>query len=81
MDWKAWGLNPSADKIIIFLKTSRSALGGIRGSLWEVKQLGHEVNHSASSRAKVKNEWSYTSTPYKCLHGMDRGKYTPFTFF
>jgi hypothetical protein len=28
-----------------------------------VKKLGHEVNHSPPSRAKVKNEWSYTSTP------------------
>jgi len=28
-----------------------------------VKQLKHEADHSAPSRAKVKNAWSYTSTP------------------
>jgi hypothetical protein len=29
------------------------------------KQPGHEANHSPSFSAKVKNEWSYTSTlPY-----------------
>ena len=36
-----------------------------------VKGLGNEVNHSYSSNAEVKNEWSYTSTPHLCLHGVD----------
>jgi hypothetical protein len=40
----------------------------------ELKQPGHEVNYSSSSRAGVKNEWSNNSTPFICLCGMDRGK-------
>jgi hypothetical protein len=28
-----------------------------------VKWLGHEADHSPPSSAKVKNAWSYTSTP------------------
>jgi hypothetical protein len=35
-----------------------------------VKQLGREVDHSPPSSAKVKSEWSYTSTPPICLHVM-----------
>jgi hypothetical protein len=30
----------------------------------EFKWLGHEADHSLPSRAEVKNEWSYISTPY-----------------
>jgi hypothetical protein len=37
-----------------------------------VKRLGCEVNQSPTSSAEVKNEWSYTSTPPICLHGVDR---------
>jgi hypothetical protein len=37
-----------------------------------VKQSGCEVNHSPPSRAKVKNEWKYTSAAAVCLHGIDR---------
>jgi hypothetical protein len=32
-----------------------------------VKQPGCEVNHSNLYNAKVKNEWSYTSTPHVSL--------------
>jgi len=32
--------------------------------------LGHEADHSPPSSAKVKNAWSYTSTPLICLHSM-----------
>jgi len=28
-----------------------------------VERPGHEADHSRSSRAKVKNRWSYISTP------------------
>jgi hypothetical protein len=38
------------------------------------KWLGHELNYSPPSSAKVKNDWRYTSTPPICLHGMDREK-------
>jgi len=39
-----------------------------------VKRLGFEADHSPGSSVKGKNEWSYTSTPLICLHGMDVGK-------
>jgi len=46
----------------------------VLGALFpEVKELGHEADHSLTLSAKVKNVWSYTSTPLhstKCLHGM-----------
>jgi hypothetical protein len=32
--------------------------------------LGSEADHSPPSRAKVKNVWSYTSTPPICLRGV-----------
>jgi hypothetical protein len=41
-----------------------------------IKWLGHEVNLSPPSNAKVKNEWSYTTTSPICLHGADRGNFT-----
>lgn len=41
-----------------------------------IKWLRHEVNLSPPSNAKVKNEWSYTSTSPICLHGADRGIFT-----
>ena len=37
-----------------------------------VEWPAREFNHSSSSSAKVKNKWSYTSTPSICLHGVDR---------
>ena len=40
------------------------------GSFPEVKQLGHEVDHSPVSRAEVMNECRYTSTPLIHLQGM-----------
>jgi hypothetical protein len=38
--------------------------------------LGHEVDHSPPSSAKVKNEWSHTTTHLICLNGMDRDNFT-----
>lgn len=35
-----------------------------------------EVDHSRPSCAKVNNEWSYTSTPTICLHGVERDDFT-----
>lgn len=40
-----------------------------------VKRLRHEANHLPPN-AKVSNEWSYTSTPSTCLHGVHRINYT-----
>jgi len=42
------------------------------GFVPEVKRLGRDFDHLPLSSAKVKNEWSYTSTPPTCLHGVDR---------
>jgi hypothetical protein len=39
-----------------YLLSSRSYFLGL-------KQMGHESDHSTPSNAKVKNDWSYTSTP------------------
>ena len=39
-----------------------------------VMWLGREVDLSSPSNAKVKNEWSCTSTSPVCLHGADRGQ-------
>jgi hypothetical protein len=40
-----------------------------------------EVDHSPPSSAEVKNEWSCISTPFICLHGMDRDNFTSFFTF
>ena len=34
-----------------------------------VERPGREVNHTLSSHAEIKNEWSYNFTPPICLHG------------
>jgi hypothetical protein len=39
-----------------------------------VKLAGREADHSCQSSIEAKNEWSYTSTPPICLHGVDRDK-------
>jgi len=41
---------------------------GYLASFPVVKWVGHEVDHSHPSNAKVKNEWSCTSAPPICLH-------------
>jgi hypothetical protein len=62
---------------VSFSKSSRPPLGPTqpvinrhRGPFPGVKRPGRDVNHSPSS-VEVKNEWSYTSTPIICLHGVD----------
>ena len=35
----------------------------------------HEADHSTFASAKVKNEWSYNSSPPICFCGMDRDKF------
>ena len=51
---------------------------GIRSYVLGVKWPGHAVDHSHSSRAVIKNEWSYTFTFLIYLHGPYRDK---FVFF
>ena len=44
----------------------------VLGFLLGVKWPGCQVSHSSPSSAKVKSDWSYSSTPSICLHGVDR---------
>jgi len=43
-----------------------------------VMLLKREADHSPQSSTEVKNEWSYTSTPLLCLHGVCGQKYSVF---
>jgi hypothetical protein len=67
-----WGVStPSRSSEFFFDSVSRPALGPIQppiqwvpGTLYlEVKRPEHESDHSSPSSTKVKNSWSYTSTP------------------
>jgi hypothetical protein len=49
---------------------------GYRGSFPGLQRPGREVNHSPPSSAEVKNEWSHTSDPPICLHGVNRDNFT-----
>jgi hypothetical protein len=67
--------------IFLFSKTSRPAGGPTsllfnwyRPSFTRINPPGREDNHISPSTTEVKNEWSYTSTPHICLHGVDRKK-------
>jgi hypothetical protein len=40
------------------------------------EQRGLSFNYSPPSSTEVKNEWSYTSIPPICLHGVDREIFT-----
>lgn len=55
---------------------SASYAMGITVSLLGVKQPGHKDDHSFPSSTEIKNEWSYNPAPPKCLHGMNRDKFT-----
>jgi len=71
-------------KEMFFSETSRPALGPIQlptESIPGAPFLGfkwpeHEAHHSPTSSAKIKNEWSYTSTPPICFHGTYRDNLT-----
>jgi hypothetical protein len=49
---------------------------GYWGSLLGAKWPWSEVNYSLASSAKVKNEWSYTSTPPDCLKAWTGTQFT-----
>jgi hypothetical protein len=57
----------------------RFILNGYRPSFPGVKRPKHDADYLFPSSAKVKNEWSYNSTPPMCLHGEDRDTFTSFT--
>jgi hypothetical protein len=77
---------PAGAKGFSSSKTSRRAMvptqprtESVPGFLPRVKGPVCEVYHSPSSSAKVKNMWSYTSTPNKCLRGVGRDSFSSFT--
>jgi hypothetical protein len=47
-----------------------------RGLSLEIKWPEHEADHSPSPNTKVKNAWSYTSTPLTCLLDTQRDGFT-----
>ena len=48
-----------------------------RGAL----QAGREGDYSPPATAKVKNEWSYASSPLLCLYGVFRHMFTCLFFY
>jgi hypothetical protein len=47
-------------------------LNGYQRSFSEIQQPEHEVSHSPLATAEIRNEWSYTSSPSICPHGVER---------
>jgi len=67
----------------LFSKTTQPGHGvhsWYLGYFPEVERPGRLADHSPPSNAKVKNDWSYTSTSPTRLHGMDRNIFIIFTF-
>jgi len=50
------------------------------GLLPGYKAVGRGLDQPPLFSAQVKNEWSYTSTLYTCLHGISRGDLCPLRF-
>jgi hypothetical protein len=71
-------------EIFVFSKTSKPALKPthlptpwVSGAVSPgVKRPRREVNNSPPSNAEDRNEWSYTSDPPICLHGVDEVNFT-----
>jgi len=42
------------------------------GAVREAQWPRHDADQSPTSRVEVKSDWSYTSTPNICLHGIER---------
>jgi len=53
---------------------------GYRCFFPEVNRPMREGDHLPPSGAEVENDWSYASTPFICLHGVDRKKCLPFVY-
>ena len=49
---------------------------GYPSSFKGVKQQGNDVNHTHPLSTEFKNEWSYTSKPLLCFHGVNRGNFS-----
>jgi hypothetical protein len=60
----------------------RLICSGYRHSFFfSVKAAGAWSEPLSPYSAEVKNEWSYTSTPPACLHGVDRRQFTVDNYF
>lgn len=58
------------------VEPSQPSIQWVPGFFLGIQRPGHEFDHSLPSNAQVKNEWSYTSIPPPCLHGVDRDIFT-----
>jgi hypothetical protein len=47
----------------------------------EVKRPERFVDYSRLSNSEVTNEWSYTSAPPLCVHGVDRNSFTFIVYY
>lgn len=82
-----WGTSSIRCKMILFSKASRTALGHTQHLIQSVprefspvvKWLGYEADHLCQSSAKVKNDWSYISTPPYAFQNMHRHNFTLYT--
>jgi hypothetical protein len=77
---------PEEAKLYLFPKHLDQLLGpsslllnSYRGYFLRIKRSGREVDRSTISKAKVKNTWSYISTPPYSLHGRDNFAFLPET--
>jgi hypothetical protein len=79
ISWNIQGSKPGGGKKFVsspklqdwFWKPSNLLLTGYRISFPRVKWPGCRVKNSPLGSTEFKNEWSYTSTPPICLHGVD----------
>jgi hypothetical protein len=83
MGWTVRVSNHGRGKRFFCFKRSRPYLSTSQPSIQEVPKILHggkevRVNHSPTSRAKVKKEWRPTSTPPLRLHGMCTDIFTCF---
>jgi hypothetical protein len=78
------GLNSARDKNFSFLQNIQTGSGAhpASNSMGNIvyspkgKVASCEVDRSPPSSAEVMSEWSYTSAPPLCLHGVDRDNLT-----
>ena len=82
-----WGSNPGSGKKFSSSPKRPDPLwgplslifSGYVGSYPWAKLPGCAVGHSSASGAEFRNVWSCTSTPFLCLHGVDKDIVTFFT--
>ena len=70
--WTIGGSNPGWSNRFVSSSPPSPLFYEYRGFIPEVSRPGRDVDHSPPSSAEAKNEWSYTSTPLICHHGVDR---------